>query len=62
MNFTDLSKEEVALVLDALSTMPLNRSYNLFNKLVLQAQAQGMQLNVGISAAPASSPSGDANG
>jgi hypothetical protein len=45
MNFTDLSKEEAALVLDALATLPLSRSYNLFNKLAQQAQAQGQAMN-----------------
>lgn len=29
-----VSKEELALILDGLSTLPLARSYNLFNKLV----------------------------
>jgi hypothetical protein len=29
-----LTKEEAALVLDALAAMPLQRSYNLFNRLL----------------------------
>jgi hypothetical protein len=44
MNFTDLTKEEAALVLDGLAALPLARSYNLFNKLAQQAQAQGQAM------------------
>jgi hypothetical protein len=36
----DLTMEEAALVLDALSALPLQRSYNLFNKLGQQVQAE----------------------
>jgi hypothetical protein len=37
MNIT-LTKDEVALVLDALAQLPLARSYNLFNRLAQQLQ------------------------
>jgi hypothetical protein len=38
MNIT-LTKDEVALVLDALAALPLQRSYNLFQRLLAQVQA-----------------------
>ena len=57
MNFTDLSKEEVAVILDGVAMLPLARSYNVFNKLAQQAQAQGMPIgNQPPPAEPASSP------
>jgi hypothetical protein len=52
MNFTDLTKEEAALVLDGLASLPLAKSYNLFNKLAQQAQQQGQQMPQ-VAAAPA---------
>jgi hypothetical protein len=55
MNLTDLTKEDVALVLDGLASLPLARSYNLFNKIAQQAGAQGMQIGQQPPAAPASS-------
>lgn len=30
----DLTKDELALILDGLSMLPLRQSYNLFNKIV----------------------------
>lgn len=35
-----LSKEEIALILDALSQLPLAKSYNLFMKLLPHVQPQ----------------------
>jgi len=40
MNYTDLTPEEGAMVLDGLAALPLARSYNLFNKLYQQNAAQ----------------------
>ena len=38
-----LSKEEIALILDALSQLPLAKSYNLFMKLLPHVQPQPEQ-------------------
>lgn len=54
---TELSNEEATLVLDALSQLPLARSYNLFNRLLRECNeaqaksAEPRQMDLELSAA-----------
>ncbi len=38
----DVTKEEAGIIMDGLSALPLQKSYNLFNKLMQQLQQEGV--------------------
>lgn len=42
----ELTKEEMAIVLDGLASLPLARSYNVFQKCLVEFRAMGEQPEV----------------
>jgi hypothetical protein len=38
----ELSNEEIPIILDGLANLPLSRAYNLFSRILLQAQHEGI--------------------